>query len=118
MKDVLRLSLPLTLWLIWFSGLYGLHGLVCAGTWGALPGPGGLSLGRAALLAAATGALGTQGLALALLGHARLGAAPGFPRRASLSLAAVALLATAWTSLPVALLPTCQGANSPAVASS
>jgi hypothetical protein len=107
MRDVLRLSLPLTLWLITFSALYGLHGLICAGNWGADPGLGSLPLGRTALLAAAAVALLTQGAMIFLLFGSRVGAASGFLRQTSLALAVVALVATVWTVVPIALLPTC-----------
>jgi len=107
MKDVLRLSLPLTVWLISFSAVYGLHGLVCAGDWGAWPGPGTLNWGETALLAFAATAVLTQAIMLFLLAGPWLGAAPGFLRQTSLSLAVVALIATAWTHAPIAVLPMC-----------
>lgn len=101
MKDVLRLSLPLTLWLISFSALYGLHAVICALEWG--------EDGRVLLLAAGSLVVLTQGIALLLLLGNRFGAKPGFARTASLSLATVALVAAVWTSAPVLLLPMCQG---------
>jgi hypothetical protein len=101
MKDVLRLSLPITLWLISFSGLYGLHALICAG---ALPDP---ALGRLALVAAASLAILLQILALLTLRSHRFGSDTAFARRVGLALASVALVATAWTALPVAVLPIC-----------
>jgi hypothetical protein len=107
MKDVLRLSLPLTLWLIGFSALYGLQGLVCSGDWGA--GPEDLASGRIVLLAAVVAAVLVQGGMLFLLGATRAGAAPGLMRSVSLALAAIALIATLWASVPVAVLPLCEG---------
>jgi hypothetical protein len=107
MTDILRLSLPLTVWLISFSAVYGLHGGLCAAGWDTWPGPGGLTWGRSALLAAAALAVLTQTLLLWLLATPRFGAAPGFLRQTSLSLAAVALIATLWTHAPMAALPLC-----------
>jgi hypothetical protein len=101
MKDVLRLSLPLTIWLIAFSGLYGLHALICAG---ALPDP---ALGRPALIAAASLAILVQVLAVLALRSQRFGADTGFARRIGVALASVALIATTWTALPIAVLPIC-----------
>jgi hypothetical protein len=101
MKDVLRLSLPLTLWLIGFCALYGLQGLVCSGDWG-------VAWGRVVLLAAAAAAVLVQGGLLLLLGATRAAAAPGFTRGVSLALAVIALVATVWTAVPVAVLPLCE----------
>ena len=105
MRDVLRLSLPLTLWLISFSALYALHGLVCAGAWGATPGPGNLAWGRIALVALGLAAVLLQTAAIVLLARSTA----GFIRTTSLALAVVALVATAWTAAPAALLPLCTG---------
>jgi hypothetical protein len=107
MTDVTRLSLPLTLWIISFSAIYGLHGLACAGGWALEEGPAGLSWGRAVLLAAGLAAVAVQALGVLALARPPWGAPPGFLRRTSLSLAVVSLLATAWTALPVAVLPLC-----------
>lgn len=109
MKDILRLSLPLTLWLVSFSGLYGLHGLVCTQGWASTPGLGGMSLAKAMLLAAGAVAVLIQVVAIALIGGSRYGATQGFLRSVSLSLAVVALIAAVWTSVPVVILPICQG---------
>jgi hypothetical protein len=107
MRDVLRLSLPLTLWLITFSAVYGLHGLICAGNWGALPGLGSLTLGRTVFLAAAAAAILTQGAMIFLLFGSRFGGASAFLRQTGLALAVIALVATVWTVIPITLLPTC-----------
>lgn len=103
MKNILRISLPITVWLIAFSGLYGLHGVICAGAW-ADP-----ALGRTALIAAASVAVAVQILALLALRSRRFGGDTAFTRRIGLALASVALVATAWTALPIALLPICTG---------
>jgi hypothetical protein len=104
MRHVLYLSLPLTLWLVSFSGLYGVHGLACSAAWGSQSGPVGLTLGQVVLFAAGGTAILVQMAGLALLART----APGFARRISLALAAVALVATVWTALPIFLLPICQ----------
>jgi hypothetical protein len=108
MKDVLRLSLPLTFWLISFSALYGLQGLVCAGEWYVLPGPGGMAWGRVVVLAAVAAAVLLQAGVLLLVGATQDSAAEDFMRGATLGLAAVALLATVWTSVPIVVLPLCE----------
>jgi hypothetical protein len=108
MKDVLRLSLPLTLWLISFSALYGLQGLVCAAEWYVLPGPGGMAWGRVVVLAAVAAAVLLQAGVLLLVGARQASAEMDFMRGATLGLAVVALLATVWTSVPIVVLPLCE----------
>lgn len=100
MSDVLRLSLPLTVWLAAFSGIYGLQGALCAA---------GLEGGqaRAALLAAAALSLAAQGgLALALAAPRWASPRP-FVQRTTTALAVVAVVAAAWTLLPVAVASAC-----------
>ncbi|MGP3698576.1 hypothetical protein [Rhodobacter sp. NSM] len=98
MSAILRIALPLTLWLAGFSAVYGLHGLICAGGW-----PGG----RPALIAAALAAFALQVALFLGLRSRRFGAPSGFVRRTSLLLGIVAILATIWTLLPVAVTSTC-----------
>lgn len=105
MKEIMRLSLPLTLWLIGFSALYGLQAVICAQGWQDLLGPGGMVWGRWALMAGAAGVVLIQGAALLFLIATK--PAPGLMRTASLGLAVVALVATVWTLLPLTL-PLCQ----------
>lgn len=107
MSQVLRLSLPLSVWIVAFSGLYALHGLVCALGWGAVPGPFGLTLGRAVLIAAWGLAILAQAALLAIEASPRLGLPPGFARRVTVTLAVVALVAAVWTLFPVAALSLC-----------
>jgi hypothetical protein len=104
MKEVLRLSLPLTLWLVSFSAVYGLQALVCAQGWQAEPGPGGIAWGRLILLSAAVGAVLLQGVFL--WGLLAAPSSPGLVRRVSIGLGVTALVATVWTLFPVAL-PLC-----------
>src|SRR5690606_2538278 len=49
MTDLLRISVPLTAWLVAFSAVYGLHGLVCSEHWAEAGFD--LAVGRAALMA-------------------------------------------------------------------
>ncbi|PWS35253.1 hypothetical protein DFH01_23405 [Falsiroseomonas bella] len=105
MRDVLRISVPLTIWLASFSAVYGLQGLVCSPRWGAAGL--GLAAGRVALVAAAVAAVALQAVLLLGLRGPRLAPASGFVRGVSLALAVVALVATAWTLLPVATTSLC-----------
>ncbi|WP_145105835.1 hypothetical protein [Cereibacter sediminicola] len=98
MSAILRISLPLTLWLVCFSAVYGLHGLICSGGW-----PGG----RPALVAAALVSVGLQGVLFLALRSRRFGAPPGFVRHTSLVLCIAALFATLWSLVPVAVTSTC-----------
>jgi hypothetical protein len=85
--------------------VYGLHGLVCSHRWA----EAGLSLaaGRGSLVAAFAAALALQALILVALRSPRLVSNSGFVRRVSLTLAGAALVATAWTLLPVAATSLC-----------
>lgn len=113
MRDILALSLPLTVWLIGFCGLYGLQGLICAASWGDLAGPGGVAWGRILLLAGLGVALLVQGGALGLVMALRPRLTAGVMRQASGALAVVGLMAMIWTALPLALLPLCAGERAP-----
>lgn len=105
MREILNLSLPLSVWLATFSGIYGLEGLVCSRRWGEF----GLDLaaGRAALLAAGLLAVAVQVALLLALRSERFGSPPGFARRLSLGLSAVALVATLWTLIPLVAVSLC-----------
>jgi hypothetical protein len=105
MSDILRLTLPLTVWLASFSAVYGLHGFVCSARWIEV----GLSpeTGRWALVLAAGSAATLQvALVFAIRSH-RLAAVSGWVQRTSLSLSLVALVATVWTLLPTTATTTC-----------
>jgi hypothetical protein len=99
MTSVLRLSLPLTLWLVGFSGLYALQGFACSRHW-----PDG-SDPRLVLIGAASVFVILQGLALAVV-LARPARAI-FVQATATALAAAALAAAVWTSLPVLALSIC-----------
>jgi hypothetical protein len=108
MTDVIRISLPLTVWLISFSAVYGLHGVICSNPGWTTPSLAGLTQGRLTLLAAFAMAIVAQVATLALLRSERFGGATGFMRWTSLTLAVVGLVAVLWTLFPVAVLPLCK----------
>ena len=106
MTDILRLALPLTLWLAAFSAIYGLQGLVCSDRWAVT----GLSLdtGWLALMLARAAAVGLQVVVLLALRSSRFGADRQFVRWVSVALAGVSLVTTVWTMSPVATTSLCQ----------
>lgn len=104
MTDILRLSLPLTIWLASFSAVYGLQGLVCSDRW---PETDGFSAGRAALLVAWLMACSIQTAFLVGLRSQRYASPSVFVRKVSLILAVVALVATVWTLLPLVVTTAC-----------
>lgn len=100
MRDLLRLSVPLTLWLALFSLIYGLHATLCA------TGAEGV-LARAMLAAVwGIGVALQLGMLLALRSP-RFGALSPTIRQASVALAATALFATVWSLFPALILPLC-----------
>lgn len=99
MTNVLRIALPFTLWIIGFSAVYALQGLACSRHW-----PAGLD-GRSALIAAAALFVVAQGLVLAAV--LSRPATSRFAQRTATILAAAALAAAVWTSLPVLMLTVC-----------
>ncbi len=99
MTAILRLSLPLTLWLTGFSAVYALQGLSCSRHW-----PEDLDA-RTVLVVAALVVISTQA-AMLLAVHRRPSPSP-FVQAVSVALALVAVIAAVWTSLPVVLTPVC-----------
>ncbi|WP_316013311.1 hypothetical protein [Roseobacter sp. HKCCA0434] len=97
MRQILALSLPLTVWLASFSAIYGLQGLTCSPRW-----PFGEGLARPALILAALAAVGLQA---ALVVRAPRG--EGLMPRTTLMLSIVSLVAIMWTSLPAVFLTRC-----------
>lgn len=102
MSLLLRMALPLTLWLASFSALYALHGLLCSSRWALEQG---MLAGRAPLVAAVLLALAAQAGALWAL--RRWPAADPWIARVSLGLGVVALVSTVWTLLPVLTVAHC-----------
>ncbi|WP_249218996.1 hypothetical protein [Loktanella sp. SALINAS62] len=97
MNAVLRLSLPLTVWLASFSAVYGLHGLLCSDRGSMLLGNG---MGRALLILATVAAIVVQAVLLAALRSRRWRDPDPTLQRISLGLAIVAFVSTVWTLLP------------------
>ncbi|WP_147115266.1 hypothetical protein [Tateyamaria sp. syn59] len=104
MNALLRLSLPLSLWLASFSAIYGLHGMLCSSRWAAIVPE---FPGRVLLIAATLVALALQALFLALLRSARWPHPDSAIHRISLVLAAAALVGTAWTLVPTLTVSHC-----------
>lgn len=102
MRDILRITVPLTVWLAAFSAVYGLEGLVCSDRW-----PWDLAAGRQALALLAAFSLAVQFLLLLALRSRRFASRSGFVQNTSLTLAAVAVIATGWTLLPVVTASLC-----------
>lgn len=100
MSDILRLSVPLTLWLALFSLVYGLHGATCA--LGETP-----ITGRVVMVAVWIAGVGLQAAMLFALRHPRFIARSPTIRRASLALSTTALFASVWSLFPVLVLPLC-----------
>lgn len=99
MTNVLRIALPFTLWIIGFSAVYALQGFTCSRHW--LPGLDG----RMAIIAATGLFVVLQGLVLAA--YLWRPAPSHFVQRTSTILAAAALAAAVWISLPVLTLTVC-----------
>ncbi|MFC3629423.1 hypothetical protein ACFOM8_08180 [Paracoccus angustae] len=105
MTDILRLSLPLSVWVAAFSAVYGLEGVVCSDLWSRA----GLSLdqGRAALVAAGIVAIAVQVVLLVGLRMPRFASGLPWVQRTAGILACVALAATVWSLLPVVTTSLC-----------
>lgn len=93
MTNILRLSLPFTVWLIGFSAIYALQGVTCSRHW-----PDGLEP-RHALIAGAALYVAIQGLILAAL--LALRSPSRFVQTTATILGTAALAAALWTVLPV-----------------
>jgi len=102
MKDILRLSVPMTVWLMSFSAVYGLQGLVCSQRL-----PYEAATARSLLIVAAIIAVFTQAVLLWGLNSQRWGSPHPFIRTVSTILGVIALIATIWTLFPVALISIC-----------
>ncbi len=105
MNDILRISIPVTVWIAAFSAVYGLEGIVCSDLW-VTAGLGPAS-GRAALITAWVAAIALQVIFLAALHTPRFGSALPWVQRTATMLGCVALVATVWTLMPVATASLC-----------
>lgn len=99
MSHILRLSLPLTVWLIGFSALYALQGLSCSRLWPPDLDP------RTALIYAAALLVCIQ--ALMLWSILRRPAMSAFVQQIATFLASVALGSAIWISTPILALSVC-----------
>lgn len=100
MSDILRLTLPLSVWLCTFSAIYGLQGAICAGALAQVSG-------RAALIAAWLAAVAIQAALLFALRRPVWAAEGTFVQRLAVTLAVVALVAATWAQMPVLFASTC-----------
>ena len=99
MIEILRLSLPITVWLTGFSAVYALQGLSCSRHW-----PADLDA-RLVLLAAGAVAIVLQLIALIAVLYAPSPAR--FVQTAATALAATAVIAAVWTMMPVLAASAC-----------
>ena len=99
MNEILRLSLPITVWLMGFSAVYALQGLSCSRHW-----PADVEA-RLVLLAAWTVAIVLQLLILLAVVYAP--SRSRFVQTAAITLAATALVAAVWTMTPVLTASVC-----------
>jgi len=105
MTDILRISVPITVWIAAFSAVYGLEGIVCSDLWTAAGlGPG---QGRIALVAAWAAAILLQVAMLIVLRRPRFASSLPWVQRLGTILGCVALVATAWSLMPVATASLC-----------
>ncbi|WP_378949604.1 hypothetical protein [Paracoccus sp. R86501] len=100
MGTVIRLALPLTVWLAAFSAVYGLNGWLC--TTGL-----GDATARAVLAAAVLLAVAVQAGLILWLRRSDWRAAGPVLRGVAMTLAAVALIGTVWTLVPGLMLSHC-----------
>ena len=99
MNEILRLSLPITVWLMGLSAVYALQGLSCSRHW-----PADVEA-RLVLLAAWTVAIVLQLLILLAVVYAP--SRSRFVQTAAITLAATALVAAVWTMMPVLTASVC-----------
>jgi hypothetical protein len=92
------------MWLVSFSAVYGLHGIICSG---ALPWLSEPDWARRALLTAWAAAVLLQIGALLAVLRPGLGGQPSLVERIGVGLGVVALVAVVWTLFPVAVVPSC-----------
>lgn len=104
MTELLRILLAPLVWLVSFSAIYGLHGLLCEiamGSFAELP------MQRVVLLAAFLLAVALQITILWMLYQPRFAAPAGLLRFVSRAGGWTGLVATVWTLFPIVALSTC-----------
>lgn len=99
MIEILRLSVPITVWLTGFSAVYALQGISCSRHW-----PSDLDA-RPILLAAWIVAVGLQLLTLMAVLYAP--SPSRFVQTTAKTLAVIALVAAVWTMMPVLVASVC-----------
>ena len=99
MIEILRLSLPVSVWIMGFSTLYALQGLSCSRHW-----PTDIDA-RPVLLAAWAVAVAVQ--ALSLMAVVYVPSPSRFVQTTTVTLAAAALVAAVWTMMPVLAASIC-----------
>lgn len=99
MIEVLRLSLPISIWITGFSAVYALQGLSCSRHW-----PTDIDA-RPVLLAAWAVAVAVQALSVIVVVY--VPSSSRFMQTTSLAIAIAALVAAVWTMLPVLTASAC-----------
>ena len=99
MIEILRLSLPITVWLMGFSAVYALQALSCSGHW-----PDNMET-RPVLLAAWFVAIAVQVLSLMAVLYAP--SPSRFIQSTAVAIAGTALIAAIWTMMPVLAVSVC-----------
>ena len=99
MIEILRLSLPISLWITGFSAVYALQGLSCSRHW-----PDDLEA-RPVLLAAWFVAIAVQALGLMAVLYAP--SPSRFIQSTAVAIAGTALIAAIWTMVPVLAASVC-----------
>jgi hypothetical protein len=100
MIEILRLSLPLTVWLTAFSALYAVQGLSCSRHWS------GDVDARVVLIVAWGFAIVLQAVILTAVSFRP--SPSRMVQRVAMALAVTALVATVWTFLPVLTVTACR----------
>lgn len=99
MIEILRISIPLTVWISGFSALYALQGLTCSRHW-----PAALDAQTVLLIASAVAVVAQ---ALCLLAIRCTLSSSCFVQNTATSLAVTALVAAIWSMLPVVATTAC-----------
>lgn len=99
MIEILRLSVPLTVWITGFSALYGLQGISCSRHW-----PAGIDAQTLMLIA---GGVAVAAQVLCLFAILRRPSASRFVQTTATALAVTAVVAAAWSMLPVLATSAC-----------
>lgn len=105
MKDLLRIALPFTVWMISFGTVYALHGIVCQPDWQEADIP---TVSRNILITAAGLGVAAHGAVVLLLRRADPVGGSHFVKRIAMGLSVSALFSSVWSALPILMLPMCR----------